>query len=448
MKTLMRHQKDALSYASNRRHVAFFMEMRLGKTLVSIRWAKKHNRILVIAPLPVLPVWEEELDDENESHYTLLGTARDRYQQATTAPAKWFIINFEGLRAAEQICNLKWDAVIVDESTRIRNPKAKITRIVTERFRHVKHKAILSGLPAPESPLDYFSQFKFLFDEWGGCYNYWQFRLRYFHQATTQWDWQPNKGTMQAIKTQVHEDAYVLTRKQAGIGSKKIYSKRYVGWSPEQRKAYKKVEQDWELRTDGKIRLTNYSIVTVQWLARLAGGISDEGSVLSNGKISELRSLLIDGELRDEQVVVWFRFNKELETTFEHMKTVYQLDSCAKITGRTKREERRSIISSFQKGQLRVLFLQIKVGKFGLNLASASTAIYYSNNYDSEDRAQSEERIISPKKVDPVLYIDLLTKGSIDEDVLSVLREKKVESRFFMVRVMERWRERSETPIR
>jgi hypothetical protein len=46
-------------------------------------------------------------------------------------------------------------------------------------------------------------------------------------------------------------------------------------------------------------------------------------------------------------------------------------------------------------------------------------------------RAQSEKRIEHPMKKDGLLIIDLLMRGTVDEDVYEVLREKKVESRSF-----------------
>jgi SNF2 family DNA or RNA helicase len=422
------------------------MEMRLGKTLVAIRWALhwECSRILIVAPLPVLPVWEEELGLEGCNDVVrVVGTKEQKLHLANDPHSRWFVINYEGLRTCQQLTDTNWDAIILDESTRIRNPKAKTTKIICNQFRHVHHKAILSGLPAPEGPLDYFCQMEFLKGHWAGCANYWQFRHQYFHTDQRGWTWDPNPGVMTAIKKQVHLDAYVLTRRQAGIGSKKIYSKRYVEMTPEQNKETKSIKKWFETHMDGQVKLTQHVIVQMQWLSRVAGGITKEGAALSNRKILELRSLLIDGELRDEQVVIWFRYNAELKVAYEHMTNLYGLKSAMCITGKTKMEDRHFIIRNFQKGAIRVLFLQVKVGKFGLDLASSSTAIYYSNSYDMEDRAQSEERIISPKKVDPVLYIDLISRGSIDEDVRQLLREKKSESKFFMGELVRRWRQRA-----
>ncbi len=73
----------------------------------------------------------------------------------------------------------------------------------------------------------------------------------------------------------------------------------------------------------------------------------------------------------------------------------------------------------------------IQCGKFGLDLSAASTAIYYSNGFSHEDRAQSEDRIEHLRKREPLLFVDLVTRGSTDRTVLSLLRQKVSAGKFF-----------------
>ena len=67
-----------------------------------------------------------------------------------------------------------------------------------------------------------------------------------------------------------------------------------------------------------------------------------------------------------------------------------------------------------------VICAQAMLGKMGLPWHASSTAIYYSNHFSGEIRQQTEDRIIHPMKKEPVLIIDLLTKDSIDEDILDL----------------------------
>ena len=152
------HQLDAIAYAFPRSKIALFMEMRLGKSLVAVRWAQRRGakKVLVVAPLSSLGPWEEELYKEriprNQVHY-LLGSKTKRLQTSKNKEG-WFLVNYEGLRSCPEILKQNWKAVILDESTRIRNPKAQITRLLTNELFYVPNRCILSGLPNPESSMD------------------------------------------------------------------------------------------------------------------------------------------------------------------------------------------------------------------------------------------------------------------------------------------------------
>src|SRR6476620_8990239 len=148
--TLFPHQEQALRYAQQRDHIALFMEMRLGKSVVAIRWAQPfHGRRLVVAPLSTLKGWEQELRDEGETDVVWLTgiSARARASLVTTAAHRWHLINYEALRSWHDAPSIRWSCLIVDESTRIRNPKALITKMLTRKFFDVPHRAILTGLP-------------------------------------------------------------------------------------------------------------------------------------------------------------------------------------------------------------------------------------------------------------------------------------------------------------
>ena len=166
------------------------------------------------------------------------------------------------------------------------------------------------------------------------------------------------------------------------------------------------------------------------WLARIAGGCDPEGKIhLSTKKLNEL-CRLIQEDLRNEKVLVWFRFNAELKAAVERLREMGIKTEF--ITGEVDKKHRPGIVKSFQKGDTQILAMQVKCGRFGLDCSAADTSIYYSNPYDGEDRAQTEDRIVHPKKTKPLLLIDLISQGSIDEDVFRILKRKRISSRQFM----------------
>ena len=127
LRPLMPHQKSALTWARKFRRIALFLEMRLGKTLVAIRWAKHKpykTKILVVAPLSVLPTWQEELVKEGVSPNDIQfirGSLSERLKISSYVDG-WFLINYESLRATPSLASRRWTHMILDESMRIRNP--------------------------------------------------------------------------------------------------------------------------------------------------------------------------------------------------------------------------------------------------------------------------------------------------------------------------------------
>ena len=82
----------------------------------------------------------------------------------------------------------------------------------------------------------------------------------------------------------------------------------------------------------------------------------------------------------------------------------------------------------FQRKEVRVLVLQQATAQTGVDLSAADTAIYFSTPPGQMARVQTEDRILSLKKSSPLLYVDLVVKGSVDEDVMELLAEKKALS--------------------
>jgi SNF2 family DNA or RNA helicase len=438
LRPLFKHQKEALNWlyarsTPNMGGAALFMEMRLGKTKVVIEALKEYGRILVVAPLTVLTAWKTELEIEHQKYWHLHGTQHQRYVRfgLTEREKGWFLINYEGLLSCDKLVFQNWDAVVLDESTRIKNPQSKITRLLTHKnaFPCAKAKVILSGKPAPESPLDYFEQFKFIYGQFMKFNNFWHFRDTCFFQIPNQFEWLPKPQWKHTIKDYVQANSFILSRKQAGIGNKKFYEVRTVPLEPKQKKLMEKVEKDFVLETPEGEMATKWVPVQYVWLAQIAGGFVDHQLTFKK-KYDELINLL-NGELKDEKVVIWFRFNEELKQALAMVKKI-KGKSVSSITGETPFNERASRINSFRHGELQVLLLQERIGLFGLDLSSASTAIYFSNGFSLETRSQTEDRIENPNKNEPLLIIDLVTENSMDEYILKALKRKNRDSNYFM----------------
>lgn len=429
------HQGPVLAWALPRPHAAFFMDMRLGKTHVAIRWAEHRspNGIkLVVAPIVTHVPWCDELEADGCGYVRLGGNSQQKLEtlDARKKSQRWVIVNPEGLRACPAIlAGLPISVVILDESTFIANPKSEITKLIRRELRNVPNKAILTGEPAPEGWHQYYEQMSFVCGTpWMKCHSFWQWRARYFRQSF--YEWKPYPTTEGLVLRELKEQAYRMSSRKV-FSHKPIYMRRHVEMSHQLAGVYKKAVKDFSL---GDMQ-TKWTLTVRTWLAQMAGGAIPEGyakgkKLFSTHKVAELKSLL-EGELASKQVVVFFRFNREL------LYAARQLHDITVVRGTTPFDERKQRIKDFQKGKVRVLLMQAKCAKYALPLWMASAAVFYSNYWECGTRNQLEARLHGAQRKDPPLYIDLVTKGTVDEAVVKALREKKWDSNDVLDRIQE-----------
>lgn len=329
--------------------------------------------------------------------------------------------------------------VLVHNSVRIKDPQSKTAKFFIQNFRDVKKRIILSGNPAPNSPLEYYPQMQFLNNEWMGCDNFWKYRHKFFGSDIQGWNWWVRASSKDVIRIELQKSAFILTRKQVGVENKKIYQKRVVEMPATLKKQYKMMEEKFVMELpDGKKLETKYILPQLSYLQQMAGGhiLKKE---MNNFKVNELIDLMM-GELKNEPVLVWCRFRWEIENITAVL--LKKKVSCSCIHGDVPLDERKVIQEKFQNGEIQVLVMQTQTGKYGLNLSRADTAIYFSNTLVPDDRNQSEMRIESNSKSNSLLFIDLITKDTIDEQILRSLQSKYTQSRFFLGDVVKKLKEK------
>lgn len=437
----MPHQVRFLRWAKARRAVAAFMEMRLGKSMCAIRWAETRHAVdkaLIVSPLSVLPSWRRELEAEGLDACEIVGSSQEERERAVIEAGrdhKWYLINKEGLLTREggrtrpsAWVQLPWDLVIIDESTCIRNPKAKTTDVVLRHLAAAPYRAILTGLPNPEGPENYVTQMLFL--EGGrpfmGSTNFWQWRQD--HMQPTGFDWAVKGASLNALRQEVRARAFFMTRREAGIPDEKLRQTRWVQLPAKVLKAIKQARKEFAVGD----RLTNNVLTAMQWECQLAGGRFP--TLEHDAKFVELEELLA-GEFKNQQVVVWARYTAELEAAVSRLEKAKI--KCALVNGDVARDERERRIAAFKAGRTRVLVAQPQCLKMGVDLSEAEVAIVLSNYFDLEVRAQMEDRIVHPKKARPALIVDLVAENTIDEDVLDALTDKRREAGVFNSRLMK-----------
>lgn len=425
MRKLAPHQVNALEYSIKVTHPSLFMEMRLGKTLVVKRRVDLYNpraeKILVIAPLTVLGTWIRELSLENETDVVKIVGTKHARMKLLSENHRWNLINKEGLLVIPEIGNWMWDVVVIDESVCIKNPKAKITKYCLSHFRNTKHRWILSGLPHPESDLDLFCQLAFLDGHAFGYRTYWDFRAKCYKPKPWGYEWEPLPGVPSLVRRTLLERTFMLRRQDVNLENRRVYERRELTLPDGMKRVYKVAEEEFVLENENmqEIDSTVSALGKYTWLRYIANGFVD-GDMVWDGKAKEL--LDIHELLAGDSYVVWFTFNCDL-SYIDQLYTKLHITHGV-VTGEIDPSERDTIFKDFNERKIQVLLIQIAVGQYGLDLSQADTAIFYSNNASLTQRRQAEDRICNPFKGSPLLYIDLVTTGTVDEDILEAIDDK------------------------
>ena len=445
----MKSQRVMFKIARRDRHPAMLAEMRLGKTLAAIRRIllyRPHDpdqglQILVAAPNSALGSWAKELRLEGEPDPCFLqGTRKQRFALLESG-AKWNLINKEGYQALPEIADVHWDAVVVDESTFIANPKAKVTQFFLRNFRDAEHRWVLAGRANPESDMQFWTQLAFLDGRAFGHNNFWSFRTKMFEQRFGGHAWTPQVGTASIIRKEVGRRCCVLRRKDVDMEMPKSYTIRTFQLPKQLLKSYREVESDFILRYRKKeLKKTKYSIGIHQWLRQMCGGFID-GEMVWDGKIKEVQNLL-RGELKGESVVIWFDYNQELFAIVEALRQ--KGISTRAYYGEVSPAGRRHLEEEFQEKKFQVLLVQNRCAQMGADFSSASAVIYYSNPTGLLARLQTEDRTVNPMKGENTLYIDFLVEDSVDVDCYDHLIDKDQKSDYTLERALVYMKRRQE----
>ena len=151
------YQKKAFAFASDKFGVfdesfkscgtALLMEMGTGKTVVSIVVSGcmyqygKVNRVLMVAPLSILGVWEEEFADFPYSLIILKGTLSKKKEQLTKLPDEVLqvvVVNYESAwRLEKELLAYNADLVIADEAHKLKENRTSQSK----EMHHIGDKA-------------------------------------------------------------------------------------------------------------------------------------------------------------------------------------------------------------------------------------------------------------------------------------------------------------------
>lgn len=455
------HQKEAFLLSRDEEAFALLMEQGTGKTRVIVDTAcylfakGEIEAVLVICPNSVKDTWKEELHDHSPewARHDLRvydsGLKKSEKQELESfiksngrMRLKWLVVNVEGLStgklpelAAEWVA--RWNClVVVDESTRIKSPSAKRTKRVFKLGKQAPYRRILTGTPVTQGPLDLYSQFRFLDRHILGFGSYYAFRNHYAIMGGYNGKQVIGYANLDELQRLIEPYSYRKLKTECLDLPPKVYEKRVVELSAQQRKAYDEMKNDMVTSLAGKEVSVTIVLTQMLRLQQIVGGFlpvppedetEDWVTVPIDGPNPKLQALIEETSDLPGKAIVWARFRAEIEIISNALREAYGKDSVVEFHGGVKQTDRQDARRSFQDPDSPVRFFvgQVEAGGIGLNLQAATTVIYFSNSFSLETRLQSEDRAHRGGQTNRVTYIDLLAKNTLDRRLLTVLRGKK-----------------------
>ena len=394
------HQVQALEKTKNFNHVAYYLDMGLGKTFIGSEKLKmlNTNHNLIVCQKSKLQDWYEHMKTYYPEYNTFI------YSKTREIPPKSvIIINYDLVWRRPELADLKDFTLMLDESSLIQNEKSNRSKFILKM--KPTNVILLSGTPTGGKYEQLWSQLKLL--GWNISKRlYWDEFIKFV---------KIDVGGFPIKKVTGYKNVDRLKDKLRTHGA--IFMKSdEVFQLPKQieniikvdnTKEYKKFNKDRLIKIDDTELVGDTSLTKMLYLRQLS-------SQYNSNKTAALKDLL---ESTNDRVIVFYNFDKELEIIQEICNKLEKPISM--INGHEKN------LKNFTECNDCVLLGQYQAAAMGLNLQLSNKIIYFSLPLQSELFMQSKKRIHRIGQDKTCFYWYLITKNSIEEQIFETLKQRR-----------------------
>lgn len=389
--------------------------------------------MLVVAPLSILGVWQEEFAKFADFEYVLAVLSGSTTKKADTLrhlqglPLQVAVVNYESAwRMEKELLSWNPDLIVCDEGHKIKTHNIATSKAMHRLGAKAQYKLLLTGTVITNKAIDVFSQYKFVNPAIFGQ-SFYVFRNRYF-DMTGYGNYTPVLKTMteQELMRKLHSIAFRATKAECLDLPDTTDIVRYVELEPTAWRIYQGlVRESYAELGKGEVIVTNI-LTKLLRLSQLTGGfIGNDGCDMpqrvSTAKQDALEDIVEEVLQEGKKLVVIARFIPEINAICRMLEKKDVKFSI--ITGSVK--DRSSEVEKFQNDPgMQVFVGQIATAGLGITLTAASTMVFYSLDYSMSNFEQTKARIHRVGQKHNCTYIYLTARCTVDEKVLSALRDK------------------------
>jgi SNF2 family DNA or RNA helicase len=410
---------------------AVFLEMGLGKSVITLSAifdlcldSFLVCKVLVIAPLRVArDTWPAEINKWDHlkglSYSVAVGTEKERID-ALKKQSTLYIINRENVDWLVHKSGIPFhfDMVVIDELSSFKSYGAKRFKSLLKVRPSIKRIVGLTGTPSSNGLMDLWAEFRILdLGQRLGRYIS-HYRNTYFkpdkRNAQIVFSYKPLPGAEEEIYKQISDITISMKSTDYLTMPEYVSNEVFVTLSEKEWKVYSDFKADMVANLgDEEIDAVNAAVLSGKLLQMANGAVYDsenKAHVIHDKKLDALEDLIEGANGKPVLVAYWYKHDLErIKDRFP----VRQIQSSKDI-------------EDWNDGKIPIAVIHPASAGHGLNLQSGgSTLIWFGLTWSLELYQQTNARLYRQGQKDTVIVHHIITKNTIDEDVLLALTKKE-----------------------
>lgn len=424
------YQQYATNFVLKHPVAAVFLDCGMGKSVIALTAiydlmfnSFDVSKVLVIAPLRVArDTWPSEINKWNHlkglTCSVVVGSETER-KEALRRKADIYIINRENVEwlVSKSGFPFGFDMVVIDELSSFKSAAAKRFKSLLKVRSKVKRIVGLTGTPSSNGLMDLWAEFRLL-DRGERLGRYiTHYRNAFFvpdkRNQQMIFSYKPRPGAEDAIYRLISDITISMKSSDFLNLPPCMMNEVEVKLSDQERSTYDAFRKDLVVSLkDTEIDAANVAALSGKLLQMANGAIYNEDKVvisIHDRKLDALEDLIEGANGKPVLVAYWYKHD------LERIKKRFKVREI-----KTSKD-----INEWNDGCIPVAVIHPASAGHGLNLqAGGSTLIWFGLTWSLELYQQTNARLWRQGQRDTVVIHHIITKDTIDEDVMRVLRMK------------------------
>lgn len=409
---------------------ALFLDCGLGKTITTLTAINELmydsfeiSKVLIIAPLRVAQsTWKEEIekwDHLNLLRYSIVvGDEKERLK-ALKQNSDIYIINRENVDwlVTKSGIDFNFDMLVIDELSSFKSHTSKRFKSLLKIRPYFERVVGLTGTPSSNGLMDLWAEFRVLdLGERLGRYIT-HYRNEYFlpdkRNGAVIFSYKPQPNAEERIYRRLADMTISMKSTEYLKMPELILNELEINLDEEDQMKYKKFKKEMVMTIQEKeIDAINAASLSNKLIQLANGSIYDEDKKfyeVHNKKLDKLEEIIESANGKTVLVAYWFKADKErIEKRFK-VREIKTADD----------------IKQWNMGMINLALIHPASAGHGLNLQSGGfTLVWFSLTWSLELYQQTNARLYRQGQKDTVVIHHLITKNTIDEDIMKSLKRK------------------------